>query len=141
MLNASSPQAQAMITERLAEDKARVMRRRNDATQRIWSAIRIIRTNLDAGAVAMTARTAETTAIDYIRILVRGGYLAISRDANGKTGQRNVYRLMRDTGPTAPRRCMDFIIDGNSGDVVALRAHSRPVWRRPRTASAMPEVA
>jgi hypothetical protein len=88
--------------------------RNRDAVQRVWSAIRVQRRELDIPTLAMLARAPETSTGDYVRLLVRSGYLIVVRHGQGKSGSRTVYQLARDTGPLAPRRCITVMQDANT---------------------------
>ena len=51
-----------------------------------------------------TAEISEANADKYVRGLYRSGYLVIAKPKrNGKKGGCTVWRLVRDTGPRAPR--------------------------------------
>lgn len=70
--------------------------------------------------LAMAAGAPETTAREFLRLLVRGGYVRITSRGNGRTGRLNKYQLVRDTGPRAPRRVFDFLQDENTQEMFPL---------------------
>lgn len=87
--------------------------------QRIWRALRVQKT-CDPIILAMAAGAPETSAREYLRLLVRGGYARIITRGNGRTGRLNKYQLVRDTGPRAPRRVFDFLQDENTSEMFPL---------------------
>lgn len=88
---------------------------------RLWRALRVLKTT-DAVMLGLAARTAETTAREFLGLLVRGGYAAIA--VNHKKGRVRQYRLVRDTGPQPPKRAIDVLVDGNSGALFGLMPSS-----------------
>jgi predicted ArsR family transcriptional regulator len=87
--------------------------------QRLWKALRVQKT-CDALILAAAADAPETSAREYLGLLVRSGYVEITAHANGKAGRINRYRIVRDTGPRAPRRVFDFMQDENTGAMQPL---------------------
>ncbi|TMV09849.1 hypothetical protein FGK63_01910 [Ruegeria sediminis] len=87
----------------------------------MWRAIRMLRT-FSPRDVAMHANTetvpvAEAEAVEYCRVLAKGGYLRI--EVKAIAGRRPAtYRLMRNTGPLPPRVTrIRAIRDDNLGQV------------------------
>lgn len=88
---------------RLEGARTRVMKRNPRARDRAWQSIRILRVFSLPDLVA-TAEIGEDNANKYVRGLERAGYLLRVREKrNGCKGGYAVWRLMRDTGPVAPR--------------------------------------
>lgn len=81
--------------------------------QRLWKALRVQKT-CDAPLLAAAAAAPETSAREYLGLLVRSGYVEIIARGNSKAGRINRYRIVRDTGPRAPRRVFDFMQDENT---------------------------
>lgn len=96
--------------------RTRVMRRRGDVIQRLWAALRIMGTVPATATLAMAARASEREAAAYLRLLERARYV-VARQVG--------WRLCRNTGPVAPRRAMDCLIDGNSGAATPLQRVDR----------------
>ena len=92
------------------------MSRAHFTSQRMWTAIRVLRRQFDIGAIALTAGATHAVAGAFVRQLTRSGYLVAHAD-----GQH--FRLVRDTGPRTPARIMDALMDGNTG---ALHPFDQP---------------
>jgi hypothetical protein len=80
--------------------RRRLAQRQPTARDRIWQAMRILRT-FTVPALCATAGAGPANVRDYVQALIAAGYL---RPA-GKQDRRRVYRLTRNTGPYAPRLC------------------------------------
>ena len=92
--------------------RTRVYRRQPKARDRAWQSMRILRQFTSADLVA-TAEIGTDNARCYIRGLRRAGYLIVTRKKQeGKKSGHEVYRLVRNTGPKAPR----LQSDGNTYD-------------------------
>jgi hypothetical protein len=89
--------------------------------QRLWKALRVQKT-CDANILGLSASASPETARQYLGLLVRAGYVEIVERGNGQVGKVNRYRLVKDTGPRAPRRVFDFLQDDNVGEMTALAA-------------------
>jgi hypothetical protein len=96
--------------------------------QRLWAALRVLKI-CDPVILAATACVAETTAREFLGLLVRGGYAVKVERGNGKAGALSRFKLTNNTGPKAPRRVFDFLEDGNTGALVPLAAAQKN--RRP----------
>lgn len=107
--------------------------RRADTIQRIWSALRIQKRNIEIPTLAMIARAPESSTADYVRILIRSGYLSIT--ARARPGRVNAHRLERDTGPLAPRRAITVMYDHNTHEVFEL-----PIRRNTRRTAKRREI-
>lgn len=100
--------------------------------QRIWRALRVQKT-CDPIILAMAAGAPETSAREFLRLLVRGGYVRITSRGNGRTGRLSKYQLVRDTGPRAPQRVFDFLQDQNTQEMFPLakaQNNRRPALKR-----------
>ena len=71
--------------------------------QKVWQSMRILRTRFDSAALQTTAEAGKTQVEKYLSALHAAGYLRlVVPRVNGRPGSRNVYALVRDSGPTAP---------------------------------------
>ncbi len=118
---------------------ATYMTRAESARQRVWSAARKIDAAFDVPTIAARAKTPRTTAADYIRQLARSGHVRIVGNGNGKVGSTTTYRLVRDSGPSAPVFRETSMFDPNTGRSWPTPAR-REVRRRDR-AGRQPEGA
>lgn len=83
--------------------RTRVFHRQPRARDRIWQAMRILRSFTVADLVA-TAEAGRENARRYVVGLRNAGYVVMARPKrNGHRGGHALYRLVRDTGPHAPR--------------------------------------
>lgn len=97
---------------RLPQARTRVWNRQPRARDRAWQSMRILRQFCLPDLVA-TAEIGGDNARKYIVGLRQSGYLIIARPkAEGRKGGHEFYRLVRDTGPKAPR----LQSDGNTYD-------------------------
>ncbi|MEJ1402533.1 MAG: hypothetical protein RPU61_03315 [Candidatus Sedimenticola sp. (ex Thyasira tokunagai)] len=88
---------------RLKGARDRIWNRQPVARDRAWQSMRILR-QFTIPDLMGTADMGKDNARRYIRGLVLAGYLIVSRKKrNGHKGGHEVYRLVRDTGPRAPR--------------------------------------
>jgi len=93
-------------------DRAR--QRKPRARDRAWQSMRILRCFTIADLIA-TAEIGRANVQIYMLWLERSGYLR--RTAERRSGQRGgfvVYRLVRDTGPYAPRADRGRVHDINT---------------------------
>ena len=90
----------------------RVFHRQPKARDRAWQSMRILRTFTQPD-LAATAEIGMANVKKYVNGLVKSGYLRVVRERDsGRKGGHAVYRLVRDTGPKAPR----LQSDGNTYD-------------------------
>lgn len=88
--------------------------------QQVWQAMRIMRARFTTGDLLTTAQTSESAVHKYCRGLARAGFLRlVQARVSGRPGSRDVWALVRDTGPTAPIRRKDnsAVYDPNTGVV------------------------
>jgi hypothetical protein len=99
------------------------------AQKRIWTSLRIIAVgrDVDLRTLGFAAGTPETTTGDYVRLLVRSGHCVVAKNGGRKRGNVSLYGLKLNTGPLAPYRIFDAVLDPNSGERHAIppRAISR----------------
>lgn len=70
------------------------------ARDKIWRAMRMLR-QFKIAQLLEICSVPRKTAEKYLRALVRAEYLRVAKPSRGKTG--NVYTLIKNTGPFAPR--------------------------------------
>ena len=104
--------------------------KRPDAISRIWTALRIMTGDIDIAMLALAAGAPETSTGDYVRLLLRSGFMAVSKPANGRIGRRARYRLVRNSGPLPPRRAITVMADPNSGLTYPLPHRTTPRSRK-----------
>jgi hypothetical protein len=79
----------------------------------MWQSMRVMRCFTVAEVMA-TAEVGASAATKYVRYLLRAGYLrCVVAKRNGRTGGHAQYRLVKDTGPLAPRVGKQAIRDPN----------------------------
>lgn len=77
--------------------------RERQARQRIWQALRVMREFTVAEIIA-TAEASATNTRHYLRSLAKADYVLCVRSRHsGYSGGHALWRLVRDTGPYAPR--------------------------------------
>lgn len=86
--------------------------------QRIWTAIRILKRDIDLRGLAHTAGTSLNATRAYLKLLVRDGYCALEHKGGREAGNEAKYRLLRNSGHGAPLAGIDCPND--------LRAPPRP---------------
>ncbi|MCH4295602.1 hypothetical protein MJ923_14940 [Shewanella sp. 3B26] len=92
--------------------------RRGTGQQRLWQSMRILRTFTYPDLVA-TAEVSISTARTYCCLLIRFGYVRVVRPRPDhlpnaqRTGQCASFRLVKDSGPIAPKRQGDGLYDTN----------------------------
>ena len=74
--------------------------RRLDAYNRMWTTMRIWR-SFTTDDISMCAEVSNGITTVYVSQLIRAGFLQVVR--KGRKGAKTIYRLMKDTGPIAPR--------------------------------------
>ena len=75
---------------------------------RLWRTMKMLKVfsakDLAVAASLADAPVAEAEAHSYVLLLARAGYLRVQAPAKrGRGGRRAVYRLVRNTGPEAPK--------------------------------------
>lgn len=75
---------------------------RGNGRYRMWQSMRIKRVFTVPFLVA-TAEVTETNASKYLHALSRAGFVRQERAPVGRTGGHGIWRLLRDSGPDAPR--------------------------------------
>lgn len=77
------------------------------ARARAWTSMRVLtrcQGNFTLPDLVATAAIAESNARHYLRALDRGGYLRrLRKPEPGRASGHALWRLIRDTGPVAPR--------------------------------------
>ncbi len=86
---------------------------------RAWEAMRILR-QFTSADLATTAEIGADNCKDYLHGLSVHGYIALARPvANGQPGGHALWRLIKNTGPHAPRLHADgFLYDPNTRQVL-----------------------
>jgi hypothetical protein len=75
--------------------------------QTIWQAMRVMR-RFTTADLLMTTDMGESAVLKYCRGLAQAGYLRLAQPrVSGRAGSRDVWQLVRDTGPLAPIRRWD----------------------------------
>lgn len=93
--------------------------RADQGRSRMWQSMRVMRRFTVADLVA-TAEVGDSAATKYVRYLLRAGYLrCVVAKLNGRTGGHAHYRLLKDTGPFAPRVGKQAVSDPNLEPVKA----------------------
>ena len=90
--------------------------------QRVWQAMRVLR-RFTTAELLITTDASESAIMKYSRALARAGFLHCVRPRfSGRAGSRDVWQLVRDTGPLAPIRRWDGsgVFDRNFGTVFAF---------------------
>jgi len=87
------------------------------ARYKLWTSMRIMR-HFTAADLAATADVSKSTAVAYLHPLTRAGYVRRIGTVGGH--RPSGYRLMRNTGPAAPRdwRLRHMMYDVNTGEVI-----------------------
>lgn len=86
--------------------------------QQVWQAMRIMRARFTTADLLTTADSSESAVHKYCRALGQAGFLRLVQGrVSGRPGSRDVWALVRDTGPTAPIRRHDGrgVFDPNTG--------------------------
>lgn len=96
--------------------------------RRIWTSMRKLKTfsptDLSAHSTVDATAVTPASAAAYCQSLLWAGYLVVKRTAI--PGQREaIYRLVRDTGPLAPRaRRVRAVFDDNLGELVRVEGQA-----------------
>ncbi len=88
---------------------------------RVWTSMRVMR-RFTSADLQTTAEAGETAVQKFCRALLQAGYLVIAKPrVSGRPGSRDLYVLVRDTGPLPPIRREDGsgVYDQNTGQVHA----------------------
>lgn len=115
--------------------------RQRTAREKLWSAMRVL-PSFDVPTLVMTSGATRRSAEDLVNCLHRAGYLRQTARGNSTTGAWSTYRLVRNTGPKAPKvshhvavdgRRRREVVDGNTGGrtdispaAISLRSKSSP---------------
>lgn len=97
---------------------------REPATAPLWRAMRVLskRGPFDVPMLAIVAQVSPTYAHNFVNRLRRAGYLRLI--AQSWRAEIARFRLVRDTGPIAPRidvrRGRRVLIDGNTGERIDI---------------------
>lgn len=83
--------------------------------QRLWTALRVIRRDVDAPGLALAAGTTRQRAMAFLNLLARAGYVQPGRSGIGPS-----WRLVRDTGSRAPKRTLAGLHDVNTNETHGL---------------------
>lgn len=130
--------AQQPTRFRLAEDapdlprppsvslEGHVSTKRPNARARMWATMRILKA-FDIPALMMSAEVTRRACDEFLNLLARAGYVAITRH---RANEWASYRLLRNTGPKHPTfnrpsrdvAAYDRLFDHNTGAVVELLA-------------------
>ncbi len=88
---------------RLHGSRSRIYKRQPVARDRIWTSMRVLR-QFSLPDLAATADAEKDNVRKYITGLRKSGYLIITKaKREGSKHGHEVYRLVRNTGPKAPR--------------------------------------
>lgn len=99
--------------------------------QQVWQSMRIMRARFTTADLVSTGSASESAVHKYCRALSRAGFLRlVQARVSGRPGSRDVWALVRDTGPKAPIRREDGtgVFDPNTG--VAWGTQGLPVANR-----------
>lgn len=115
--------------------------RERTAREKLWSAMRVL-PSFDVPTLVMTSGATRRSAEELVNVLHRAGYLRQIARGNSRTGVWSTYRLIRNTGPKAPKVshhvALDVhrrreLVDGNNGartDIspasISLRSKAAP---------------
>lgn len=92
------------------------------ARQRIWSTIRARRVGIEQQALAAAAGTTRSLVQDYVKGLLKAGYLRVSEEYRVRgPAVRRIHDLVRDCGWEAPRV-------GRDGHAVLQGAVNEAMW-------------
>ncbi len=84
----------------------------------VWQSMRIMRTRFTTADLVSTTTASESAVHKYCRALARAGFLRlVQARVSGRPASRDVWALVRDTGPAAPIRRQDGtgVYDPNTG--------------------------
>ncbi len=94
----------------------------NTKQQKVWTAMRILRT-FTLADLAATTEVCEKDCYRYVHPLMRAGYVAATRE---RSLHRRVYRLVRNTGPRAPGVRRLTVTDRNDRTVHQMAPRRSP---------------
>lgn len=100
--------------------------------QQVWQAMRIMRARFTTADLVATSSASDSAVDKYCRALGRTGFLRLMQPVvSGRPGSRNVWALVRDSGPTAPIRREDGsgVFDPNTGIVWPANLAKLPAAR------------
>lgn len=86
--------------------------------QQVWQSMRIMRARFTTADLVSTGSASESAVHKYCRALARAGFLRlVQARVSGRPGSRDVWALVRDSGPAAPIRREDGtgVFDPNTG--------------------------
>lgn len=112
------PKRYIVVSKTIKSKFAQSKRRYGDCQQRVWQSMRILRTFTYSDLVA-TAEVSKGIAKSFCNLLMQFGYVHQIRanptnlPVQQRAGQYAVYRLVKDTGPIAPKRQDIFLFDAN----------------------------
>lgn len=92
--------------------------RRGTAQQLVWQSMRVLRTFTVCDLVATTG-CSDSTARAYLSLLTKFGYVRrlpsthMRLSNEQRVGQRSRYKLLKNTGPVAPKRQREGLWDAN----------------------------
>jgi hypothetical protein len=91
----------------------------------MWNTMRQL-PRFDTGDLEATADVSRNHAMRYVLALEAAEYLVqVKSGVRGKLGQRAIYRLIRNTGPVAPRVTANGLLDHNLTNPYGLPPHKR----------------
>lgn len=91
-----------------------------EARGKIWNSMRILRTFTRPDLVA-TAEASPDNVKKYVSGLREAGYLALAgQHQSGQAGSYQQFRLVRNTGPVAPRLSAAGLYDANLADATCV---------------------
>lgn len=109
--------------------KRRAKPRGRPAYQRIWDAMRVLKT-FDVPLLRVTAEASPEAIRNYVAVLTRCGYVRVTDKGSPRRGITATYRLICNSGRAAPReshtRIGRFLVDRNSGASHDLSAPASP---------------
>lgn len=86
-----------------------------DGCQRVWQSMRVLGTFTNSQLATVT-EAAESSIRRYVGRLARAGFVRkVGRHCVGNHVRENVWRLVRNTGPQAPRASPYGVTDLNTG--------------------------
>ena len=109
--------------------------------KKVWQSMRILRRFCTAELLATTGATQRLTET-FVRALSQTGYLRlVAPRVNGRPGSRNIWQLVRDTGPLPPvRRGQGGVWDANTQRLHGAAMPPAPA-PRPMPPAALQRVA
>lgn len=108
----------AAVSQTLRGQSEQTKRRYGARKQRLWQSMRILR-NFTYPDLVATAEVSLSSAHAFCNLLIKFGYVRQIRanptnlSLQDRAGQYAVYRLVKDTGPIAPKKQDIFLFDAN----------------------------